>query len=113
MATKVVVGLTARAPAESERGGWRTGVFRAHPQRDGCHQPTARYDLFLDGEPENISTEKIPEQDAPDGQVTEDEDGSARYEKSPSDGQRAEVSLNEALALAMSGKRPFISACRK
>jgi hypothetical protein len=84
---------TRRAPAESEREGGERRVRERTPQRDDASTDDG-YDLS-DGEPENISADS--EQDAPDGQVTEDEDGSARYEITV-DGQRAEVSLNEALA---------------
>ena len=84
---------TRRAPAESEREGGERRSGNRTPQRSDADADDG-YDLS-DGEPENISADS--EQDAPDGQVTEDEDGSQRYEITV-DGQRAEVSLNEALA---------------
>ena len=84
---------TRRSSSESEgqdrerRSGNRTPQRRDADADDG-------YDLS-DGEPENISAES--ESDSPEGQDSQDEDGSQRYEITV-DGQRAEVSLNEALA---------------
>ena len=83
---------TRRSSSESERqdrerrSGNRPAQRRDADADDG-------YDL-PDGEPENISAESEP--DATEGEVAEDEDGSDRYEITV-DGQKYEVSLNEAL----------------
>ena len=84
---------TRRSSSESEREGGERRVRERTPQRDDADADDG-YDLS-DGEPENISAES--ESDAPEGQDTQDADGSDRYEVTV-DGKRAEVSLNEALA---------------
>ena len=83
---------TRRSSSESEgESSERRGRNRPPQRRDA--DADDGYDLS-DGEPENISAES--ESDSPEGQDSQDEDGSSRYEVTV-DGQKYEVSLNEAL----------------
>ena len=91
----------------SEADGHEAGTRRSSQEEDGQNRQHRRadaarrdhadaddgYDL-PDGEPENISAES--ESDSLESEDSGDEDGSSRYEITV-DGQKYEVSLNEAL----------------
>ena len=83
---------TRRSTSESEGQDRERRVRERTAQRDDADADDG-HDLS-DGEPENISAES--ESDATDSEVAQDEDGSSRYEITV-DGQKYEVSLNEAL----------------
>ena len=83
---------TRRSPAEEEGQNRQRRLQQRAPQRDDADADDG-YDL-LDGEPENISAES--ESDGAVEDAAENEDGGDRYEVTV-DGQKHEVSLNEAL----------------
>jgi len=83
---------TRRSPAETEGENRQRRRADRSAQR-GDADADDGHDLF-DSEPENLSAESEP--DAAESDAAEDEDGSARYEVTV-DGQKFEVSLNEAL----------------